>query len=89
LTIFEIIDGIAFSKKNLHLENIGEENSFQLFMVNRWLSMLDPSCAKIINDTTNRYGGVFDNNTQKYNFLVNVLPKYRKQKIYYIKKQAS
>ena len=89
MTIFDIIDGIAFSKKKKLLENIGEENAFQLFMVNRWLSMLDPGAAKIVNVTLNRYGHIFQSNQDKYNFLVNVLPQYRKQKIQYIKKAVS
>ena len=85
MTIFDIIDGVAFSKKQSPFANFEEEKEYQPFLVNRWLSMLDPAAAHIINDTLNRFGKILDNADQ-YKFLVNVLPKYRKQRIQYIKK---
>lgn len=86
MNIFDIIDGIAFSKKP-HTSQVEDEKSYQPFLVNRWLSMLDGSAARIVNETLNRYGHVF-NTEEQYNFLSNVLPKYRKQRINYIKKPS-
>lgn len=85
MNIFDIIDGICFSKKKNLPINVEDEKSFQPFILNRWLSMLDPSAAKIINDTVNRYGQNF-NNEEIYKLLVEVLPRYKRQKINYIKK---
>lgn len=85
MNIFDIIDGICFSKKKNLPINVEDEKSFQPFILNRWLSMLDPSAAKIINDTVNRYGQNF-NNEEIYRLLVEVLPRYKRQKINYIKK---
>jgi len=88
LNIFDIIDGIAFSKKSDLLDNIETEKQYSPFLTNRWLSMLDPSAARIINDTVNRYYNVFDNKTT-YKFLEAILPEYRRQRINYIKKPKS
>ena len=88
MNIFDIIDGIAFTKKQNPFANFEEEKEYQPFLVNRWLSMLDPAAARIVNDTLNRFGKTLDNADQ-YRFLTNVLPKYRKQRIQYIKKPKS
>lgn len=87
MNIFDIIDGICYSKKRDLPVNVEDEKSFQPFMLNRWLSMLDPGAAKIINDTVNRYGQNF-NNEELYKLLVEILPRYKRQKINYIKKPA-
>ena len=88
MNIFDIIDGIAFSKKQNLLEQ-DIELKYSPYMVNRWLSMLDPSAAKIINETLNKTYNVFSQPLDSYKFLVNVLPKYKRQKIQYIKKIES
>ena len=87
MNIFDIIDGIAFSKKP-DLLNADAETKYYPYMVNRWLSMLDPGAAKIINDTVNKNYKVFEQNEDYYKFLVNVLPRYKRQRISYIKKKA-
>lgn len=86
MNIFDIIDGIAFSKKQTTTQ-AEDEKSYQPFLVNRWLSMLDGNAAKIVNETMNRYGQVF-NTEEQYNFLLNVLPRYKKQRINYIKRPS-
>lgn len=86
MNIFDIISGIAFTKQKELVNNVEDEKSFNPYMCNRWLSMLDPSAAKIINLTTNRFSNIFTNNKDYYLFLLNILPKYRTQRITYIKK---
>lgn len=86
MNIFDIIDGVAFSKNEL-TSQAEDEKVYQPFLVNRWLSMLDGNAAKIVNETLNRYGHVF-NTEEQYKFLLNVLPRYRKQRINYIKKPS-
>lgn len=87
MNIFDIIDNIAFSKKQDICQQAEDEKIYQPFLVNRWLSMLDGSAAKIINDTVNRYGQCF-NSAEHHKFLCNILPKYKKQRINYIKKPS-
>lgn len=87
MNIFDIIDGVAFSKKENLVQQAEEKNNYQPYLINRWISMLDSSAAKIVNDTLNRYGHVFNADDQ-YTFLLKVLPRYKKQRINYIKRPS-
>lgn len=87
MNLFDILDGICFSKKKNLPVNVEDDKAFQPYIVNRWLSMLDPSAAKIVNATVNRYGHNFSNE-ELYKMLVEVLPRYKRQKINYIKKPS-
>ena len=85
-TIFNYIDSVLFSKKKLNKLN-EEETEFNLYMVNRWCSMYSPDIAQIINETTNKYKEVFTLKQDQYNFCFNILPKRKKKKIEYFKKE--
>ena len=86
MNIFDIIDGLAFAKKRDIFNTPEAEKEYQPFLVNRWLSMLDPTAARIVNDTVNRMSQVLPTSQDQYNMLVNLLPTYPKQRINYIKK---
>lgn len=86
MNIFDIIDGIAFSKNKNIFTSAETEGEYQPYIVNRWLSMLDPIAARVINLTVNRRNKITDNPQDHYKMLMNVLPKFPKQRIYYIKK---
>lgn len=86
MNIFEIIDGIAFSKKKDIFTSPEAEGEYSPFIVNRWISMLDPIGAKIVNLTVNRKNKLLDTPKDQYQMLMNVLPKFPKQRINYIKK---
>lgn len=85
MNIFDIINGVAFDKKADLLSQAEDEKTYAPYLVNRWLSMLDGSAARIVNETLNRFGQVFTP-AEQYKFLVNVLPRYKRQRINYIKK---
>lgn len=85
MNIFDIINGVAFDKKADLINQTEDEKAYAPFLVNRWLSMLDGSAARIVNETLNRFGGVFTS-AEQYKFLVHVLPLYKRQRINYIKK---
>jgi hypothetical protein len=87
MTIFDIISGILFNKKKDLLDNIDDTKHYQPFLVNRWISMHDGNSAKIVNETINRYGHVFNDKRDQYRFMVEVLPKHRFKRIDYIKKK--
>jgi translation initiation factor 2 alpha subunit (eIF-2alpha) len=87
-TIFNFIDSVLFNKKKLNTINEGE-TEFNIYMVNRWCSMYSPDIAQIINQTSNQYKEVFTLKQDQYNFLFNILPKRKKKKIDYIKKQKA
>lgn len=86
--IFDILKGILFTKKEYPFQFTEDEKNFDSFMVNRWLSMVDGDSAKIVNETTNKYGAIFSNKKQQYDFLKSVLPKYKFHKINYIKRKS-
>lgn len=85
--IFDYLKSILFTKKDLNFKSVEEEN-FDLYMVNRWCSMADKDCAKIINETTNKFGYYIDSKHRQYKFLQSVLPQYKFRKINYIKRKT-
>lgn len=84
-TIFNFIDSVLFNKKKLNTINEGE-TQFNYYMVARWCSMYSPDIAQILNETTNIYGKMFFTKQEQYELLLNVLPKVKKKKINYLKK---
>ena len=86
--IFDYLKGILFTKKDVNVSSIDEEKNFDLYMVNRWCSMVDGDCAKIINETTNKFGQQLESKERQFNFLKTVTPQYKFKKINYIKRKA-
>jgi hypothetical protein len=86
--IFDVLKGILFTKKEYPFQFSEDEKNFDMFMVNRWSSMVDGDSAKIINETTNRYGNNLGSKKNQYDFLKSVLPKYKFHKIDYIKRKS-
>jgi hypothetical protein len=84
-TIFSYIDSVLFTKKKLNTINEGE-TQFNLYMLNRWCSMYSSDIAQILNETTNKYGKLFQTKQEQYDFILNMLPRVKKKKINYIKK---
>jgi hypothetical protein len=85
-TIFNYIDSVLFSKKKLNKLN-EEETEFNLYMLNRWVSMYSPDIAQVVNETTNRHKEAFTLKQDQYDFCFNMLPKRKKKKIEYFKKE--
>jgi len=84
-TIFNFIDSVLFNKKKLNTINEGE-TQFNYYMVARWCSMYSTDIAQILNETTNVYGKAFLTKQEQYEFLLNILPKVKKKRINYLKK---
>lgn len=87
-SIFDILKGVLFTKTEFPFKIAEDEKNFDLYMVNRWVSMVDKDSARIVNETTNRFGSVFSEKQQQYNFLKAILPKYKFHKINYIKRKS-
>ena len=85
-TIFDFIEAAIFTKNSELLQSTDDEKEFSPYMVNRWLSMYNSEMANVVNETTNRYGSVFDSKKELFNFYVTILPQVRPKKINYIKK---
>ena len=84
--IFKILDYILKKTPS----KLVLEGNISPFILNRWLSMSDPTICRIINSTTNRWitnKGICDSNSyDMIYFLRKVLPKVTK-KFSYIKKK--
>lgn len=85
--IFKVLDFILKKNKS----PVSTEEPPHSFMLNRWLSMSDPSIALIINATTNKWAtcrGICSRESFKMTeFLECILPKINKR-IQYIKKST-
>jgi len=86
--IFDFLNGILFSKKEMPVNSMEDEKGFDIYMINRWVSMTSPDNAKIINETTNRFSTVFDSKQSQYKFLQSIIPKQKFKKIDYIKRKS-
>ena len=86
ITIFDFINDILSAKKGNLLDNVDTESSFNLYLINRWVSMYSPEYATITNNTVNWLYPIFDTKQEQYRFLLNILPSTYRKRINYIKK---
>jgi hypothetical protein len=87
MEIFEYINNVLFFKTQYNKkENINDNKQYNIFMVNRWLSMYDSESANFINETTNKKNYLGNDREMHYKMLLNVLPKKDYRNINYIKK---
>lgn len=86
MQIFDYIDIIAFKKKKPTEFKCEMGDAFSVFMINRWLSMCNNTYVNVVNETSNKYATCIGTRDEQYQFLYNVMPQARKQKINYIKK---
>lgn len=87
MIIFDFLSSVLTSKKYIELDTECEKE-FNLYMMNRWLSMYSPDVAAVVNATTNQWWSVFDNKQEQYDFLYHLIAKSKFKKINYIKKVA-
>jgi len=85
MNIFTLINSLFFSKKRIDI-SLDNESQFSPYMLNRWMSMYSDEMLVIINETSNRYGGLLNTKEQQYEWYFNLFPKVRFKKIQYIKK---
>ena len=86
MTIFNHLNDILFTKRGDSLHNIDHETDFNMYMINRWVSMYSPGLAVVINSTTNWMSSVFETKRDYYRFVCKVLPRVSRKRIHYIKK---
>lgn len=85
-TIFDYVGAILHTKDRSTFTSVDNEQGFQPFMINRWISMYSPEMATVVNTTTNKYASLFRNKQELFNFYVSIYPKLRNKRIAYIKK---
>jgi len=85
-TIFDYVGAILHTKDRSIFTSVDNEQGFQPFMVNRWISMYSQEMATVVNVTTNKYAALFHDKRELFNFYVSIYPKLRNKRIAYIKK---
>lgn len=66
--------------------NCDDESQFSIFMVNRWCSFYSKDIANYVNETSNRYGNLYQTKQEQYDFVYNIMPALKFKKIEYNKK---
>ena len=84
-SFFDFVNNIAFDREQLDI-NIADSQLYSAYITNRYMTFLNKESALLINNTINRYGQVFNNETH-YNFLFNLIPKVKRTFIRYVKKK--
>lgn len=84
--MFEHLNDILFHKRGDCLDNVDHESQYNQYMINRWVSMHSPEAAYVVNATVNWLHPVFETKRQHYDFLLKIVPAYKKKYIQYIKK---
>lgn len=89
MNFFQLQNKLFYSdkrKKAEYLDSEGEQ-SFVPFLFNRWLSMYSKDTVSFVNETLNKYCGIFDTDKQKtYRLYYNLIPRLKFKRISYIKK---
>ena len=85
-TIFTYISNILHKKNTPVFTNVDTEDSYNHYMMCRWLSMHSPRVASLINDTVNWLHPIIGNKQDSYKLLNNIIPFQPFKRIHYIKK---
>jgi hypothetical protein len=86
MTFFDILRALLFTKKKEEKLDTDSLQAFTPFMVNRWLSFYDRSKAVFVNETLNKFCGLFEDKESQYELYNNLIPRSSFKKINYIKK---
>jgi hypothetical protein len=88
MNFFDLLGSLFFFKKSASHEELDHDSlqSFTPYMVNRWLSFVDKSKAKFVNETFNKFTNIFDDKSDSYKFYYYLTPRSKFTKINYIKK---
>jgi len=87
MNFFQLQNKLFYSKKDNagYLDQEGE-SAFVPFLLNRWLSFYSKDTPNFVNETLNKYSGLFDDKQQQYRLYYNLIPRLKYKKISYIKK---
>lgn len=89
MNFFQIQNKLFYSDKRKQPEPLDSEGeqAFVPFLFNRWLTMYSKETVGFVNETLNKYCGIFDTDKQKtYKLYFNLIPRLKFKRINYIKK---
>jgi len=84
-TIFNLMDDIFFKKPEYVIQT---DDQFDPYMVQRWISMHNPTYAHFINEIFNKRHEAFEDSQMLYDFLKLMFPKKHMGFPKYIKKET-
>ena len=87
MNFFQIQNKLFYSKKDNagYLDQEGE-SAFVPFLLNRWLSFYSKETPNFVNETFNKYTGLFEDKQELYRLYYNLIHRLKYKKISYIKK---
>ena len=85
-SFFDFVTNILFEKNKIDID-IAATELYSPDIVNRYVTFADKSLVRLINDSVNRHGAVFNINVEHYNFLHALIPKIKRKYINYTKKK--
>jgi hypothetical protein len=87
MNFFQLQNKLFYSKKEEagDLDTEGEQ-AFVPFLLNRWLSFYNKDMSVFVNETLNKFSGIFDDKQKSYKMYYYFIPKLKWKKIKYIKK---
>lgn len=83
---FDYINSILYKKELRLLEDINFDQEFQPYLIQRWLSMYSPEICNILNETSNKQYGIFENKEMWFDYFDTIIPKMKYSRLEYIKK---
>lgn len=89
MNFFQLQNKLFYSNKSKQPEPLDSEGeqAFVPFLFNRWLTMYSKDTVGFVNETLNKYCGIFDTDKQKtYRLYYNLIPRLKFKRINYIKK---
>lgn len=86
MTFFDMVNDILFHKRGDKLSNVDHDQHLIPFLINRWISMYNGNMCRYINDTMNRYPGLFQDKRDIYRSYIHMIPRMKQRFIKYIKK---
>lgn len=87
MNFFQLQNKLFYSNKDKagYLDSEGED-AFVPFLINRWLSFYSKDTPHFVNETLNKYSGLFDDKQRVYRLYYNLIPRLKFKRIKYIKK---
>jgi len=88
MTFFDMLRNLFFVKRDSSSSlDTEEQTHFVPFLLNRWLSFYNKDQCVLVNETINKYTGLFEDKNDLYKLYFNFIPKLKFKKIEYIKKK--
>ena len=88
MNFFQLQNKLFYSKKDdAGVLDAEGEQAFVPFLFNRWLSFYSKELPGFVNETLNKFGGIFDDKQETYKLYYYLIPRLKWKKISYIKKK--